>query len=130
MEQSKKDISLFDILFKIFNHKILLICVTLIVALLSCWFCGVFSNQDKTIYNVSFYVSYPDTENLQLPDGTLFVYTEVISEEAIDHVYNSSADFAKVNIDELLKSITIDYTVDQASRLKTQTKYIIMYKQL
>ena len=125
MEQNKREISLLDIMFKIFKHKILLISITLIVALISCWFLGVFSNQNKTSYNVSFYVSYPDTENLQLPDGTYFNYTDIISEEALNDVQNSSSEFSGVNIKKLTNGISISYEIEQVTKAKTQTTYTI-----
>ncbi len=125
MEQTKKETSLLDIMFKIFKHKILLVSVTLVVALLSCWFLGVFSNKVNTTYNVSFYVSYPDTENLQLPDGTSFIFTDIISEEALNSVKQSSDQFDKIDIKKLTNGISIDYEIEQITKNKTQTTYII-----
>ncbi len=127
MENEMKELTLFDILKRVFKHKIILISITLVITILGTLFLGVFYSKDNATYSTSFTLTYPKSESSIYPDGSNLIYTDFISEDNLQIIKNNKLEeYKSIDIEEM--SLRNDISISQTTK-DTKTVYTVTIKQ-
>ncbi len=112
MEEKEEGISLGEIIHTIFIKKWLLLAITIVVVLIGVLFVQVVYNPQKEEYHATFQVVFPDkfqnTNNADsylnkryYPDGTEFLYQELISLNNLKEAQSKDEQFESINVEKI-----------------------------
>lgn len=117
MEEKESGLSLGEILHVIFIKKWLLLAVTLAVMLVGVLFVELIYNPGRTYYQATFQVKFPDAfkvvgeevvdETRHYPDGSEFLYEELISLPNLKQAQEKDEDFSTINVEKMKKQNAI-----------------------
>lgn len=105
---SEEVIDLSDLI-RIYVHKWLFLCIVSGVAAIAVFlFISVFVNKSSRRQSISFELNYPEMEKGLYPDGTTFVYQDIVSEEFISKAIQSNfTEFGHLDVTEMVKNNAI-----------------------
>ncbi|MDE6241778.1 MAG: hypothetical protein K2M08_05070 [Anaeroplasmataceae bacterium] len=110
MEEKEEGLSLGEIFHVLFIKKWLLLAVTLAVTLIGVIFVQFLYNPGKVEYQATFQVKFPDAFKMEndstrhYPDGTEFLYQELISLDNLKRAQAKDESFASINIEKMKKN--------------------------
>ncbi|MCM1131119.1 MAG: hypothetical protein NC310_03410 [Roseburia sp.] len=142
MEEKDEGISLGEIFHVIFIKKWLLLAITIAVMLVGVLFVELLYNPGRTYYQATFQIKFPDAfkvvdENIvddtrHYPDGTEFLYEEIVSMEFLKKAQSKSEEFLKINVEKMKKENDISIQEYEAiinnESVKTQIYTIYISK--
>lgn len=139
MEEKEEDgISLGEIIHVLFKRKWLLLAITLIITLIGVVFVQFLYNPSKVEYQATFEIKFPDAykkendDTRHYPDGTEFLYQELISLDNLKKAQAKDDSFSNINVEKMKKNNAVSIqeyeTVINDEPVKMQIYTIYMQK--
>ncbi|MDE7384237.1 MAG: hypothetical protein K2M84_00615, partial [Anaeroplasmataceae bacterium] len=110
MEEKEEGLSLGEIFHVLFIKKWLLLAVTLVITLFGVIFVQFLYNPGKVEYQATFQVKFPDAFKVEndstrhYPDGTEFLYQELISLDNLKKAQAKDESFASINVEKMKRN--------------------------
>ena len=119
--KEEKGISLIDILQKLWNHRVLVVIMTLVITI-ALVIPLYFVNKPSRLLNVGFEYNFLGVEENRYPDGTLFDFRVVLSYDYLLEVQTSNSKFSHIDIEEM--------SLDEETRVRRQEDALSSERQI
>lgn len=123
-EQIEKGISLIDLWKVIWNRKIILGIISVIILILGIIAIKFGYNPNKVIVSTTFEYTFPGVENGKYPNGQKFDYRDIVGLKTLEAATNSKDMFANINIEEMYDEA--DITINKVYTTKNGTEVEVL----
>ena len=128
-KHQEKDLTFYDILGSAFKHKVLIAIITIAITIIGTLYIALIGNKNKTYYESTFQLQYPESKTLTNPDGSQFDMYSIISLESLNNVKKSDKKYEDINVQNMYfdNGITISSESVEENN-KTITKFTVSAK--
>ena len=104
MEKNQpKEITLIDIIKDMFRNKIVVLCFTLVIAILGTVLFGVLPNKKDVFYSAKFSFVLPSSDVFNLPKERNLEYTFITAPENIKETKAKDPSFSTIDVDKIIE---------------------------
>lgn len=122
-----KETTFTDVIKQVFKHKIVIVALTLVVAIIGTIFLGVLPNNKDKYYSATFEITLPTGNVFNLSKGQEVDYYKIVSLENMKEVKASSNEYKDLNVEEIANKRAISI-VKEEELLDDKTTLVDTYK--
>lgn len=123
-----KELTLGEIVKQVLKHKILIVAITLIIAIVGTVFVGVMPNKNQKYWSSTFQLTLPEDGGFNLPKNQAKNYKTIVSLDNLKEVKASNEQYKNINVEKIVENGAISISIDKEQvNLQTEIVYIEEY---
>lgn len=123
-----KELTLGEIVKQVLKHKILIVAITLIIAIVGTVFVGVMPNKNQKYWSSTFQLTLPEDGGFNLPKNQAKNYKTIVSLENLSEVKSSNEQYKNINVEKIIEDGAISISIDKEQvNLQTEIVYVEEY---
>ena len=123
-----KELTLGEIVKMVLKHKILIVAITLIIAIVGTVFVGVMPNKNQKYWSSTFQLNLPEDAGFDLPKNQAKNYKTIVSLDNLKEVKASNEQYKNINVEKIVEDGAISISIDKEQvNLETKIVYIEEY---
>lgn len=126
-EKVQTDISLIDIWHKLLKHKILIVAITLIVAIIGFFTIFTYNKANAVIIN-EFTYEFKGVDKERYPDGSIFDFIDLSNDEYLTQVKNKNIKFENIDINKLINNSNFKFLVIKVPISNNENEFKTHYR--
>ena len=123
-----KELTLGEIVKQVLKHKILIVAITLIIAIVGTVFVGVMPNKNQKYWSSTFQLTLPEDGGFNLPKNQAKNYKTIVSLENLSEVKSSNEQYKNIDVEKIVENGALSISIDKEQvNLQTEIVYVEEY---